>query len=74
MPWNDDPTMQALRLTYNAAVAAHADRARAITDATLCGETPSPAAIEAEAKARLQLAAAREKLHAAMARAMSSVG
>jgi hypothetical protein len=70
MPWNDDPAMHALRLTYNAAVTAHAGCSRALTDVALRGE-PAPAhMIEAEAKARVRLAEARERLHSAMTLAM----
>jgi hypothetical protein len=70
MPWNHDPTMQALRMAYNAAVAAHAERARAVTEALMRGEADPAELIEAEAKARHQKEVARRKLHAAMARAL----
>jgi hypothetical protein len=70
MPWNSDPAIQALRLTYNAAVDAHSGCARAVTDAVLRGEEPSAALLEVEAKAKATLSEARKKLHAAMARAM----
>jgi len=69
MPWNDDQAVQALRMTYNAAVSAHAGCSRALTDAALRGERPSPEMVEAEAKARARLDEARDRLHAAMARA-----
>jgi hypothetical protein len=71
MPWNTDPETQALRLTYNAAVSAHSERARAITAALLRGEQPTAELVEAEAKARAALDEARAKLHAAMSRAMA---
>jgi hypothetical protein len=70
MPWNDDPVIRALRLTYNAAVSAHADCSRALTDTALRGERAPQEMVEAEARARVRLADAREKLHAAMAIAM----
>jgi tellurite resistance protein len=74
MPWNSNPAMQALRLTYNAAVAAHASCSRALTEATLRGGQASPELIEAEAKAKARLAEAREMLHTAMAVAMAQGG
>jgi lysozyme family protein len=74
MPWNSDPAMQSLRLAYNAAVAAHAGCARALTDAALRGEQPTPAMVEAAANAKARLTATREKLHAAMALAMAPGG
>lgn len=67
MPWSHDPSVQALRLTYNAAIAAHAACARVLTEASIRGETPSHAAMEAEVAARARLDDARSKLHAAMA-------
>ena len=70
MPWNDDPSIRALRLSYNAALSAHTDRSRALSEATLRGELPSASLVQAEAVARTRLNDARAKLHAAMARAM----
>jgi hypothetical protein len=74
MPWNSNPAMQTLRLRYNAAVAAHADRLRALTDASLRGEEPSPAMVEAVAKTKARLTEARDRLHTAMAQAMARGG
>jgi hypothetical protein len=71
MSWNNDPAMQALRLTYNAAVDAHATCARALTEAVIRGEQPSAALIEAEARAKARLHEARAKLHATMLGAMT---
>jgi hypothetical protein len=70
MPWSNDPTMQALRLTYNAAVDAHATCSRGLTEAVIRGEQPSAPLIEAEARAKARLNEARAKLHEAMALAM----
>ena len=70
MPWDDDPAMHALRMTYNAAVTAHAGWSRALTEAMMRGEHPSEALIESEAKARANLNNARKKLHGAMALAI----
>jgi hypothetical protein len=70
MPWNNDAVTNALRLAYNAAVAAHADRSRALTEALMQGAQPTPELVEAEAKARVHLNAARKKLHSAMALAI----
>ena len=63
MPWSHDPTVQTLRLTYNAAVGAHAACARAITDATMRGEIPSQQLLESENKARLRFNSARKAAH-----------
>ena len=71
MPWNDDPSMQALRLAYNAAVSAHANCARALTESALRGDIATQDAVAAEAKARAALNQARSDLHAAMARAIT---
>ena len=68
MPWKHDPNMQSLRLTYNAAVTAHAEHARALTEALIRSETAPAELIEAEAQARHQKEMARRQLHAAMAR------
>ena len=71
MPWNNDPATQSLRLAYNAAVAAYADRSRALTEVFMQGKRPSAELVEAEAQARAQLDAARKKLHGAMALAIT---
>ena len=71
MPWNDDPYMQSLRLAYNAAVSAHSNCARALTESALRGDVATKDAVEAEAKARARLNEARRELHAAMARAIT---
>jgi hypothetical protein len=71
MPRTDDPAMQSLRLTYNAAVSAHADCSRVLTDAALRGELPSQAEIDAGAKARDTMNDARAHLHLAMTRAIA---
>jgi len=70
MPWNDAPTMHALRTAYNAAAAAHASCTRALTRVALSGEQPQPDIVAAEVKAKARLVEAREKLHTAMALAM----
>jgi len=62
--------MQALRLTYNAAVDAHATCSRALTESVIRGEQPAAPLLEAEARAKARLSEARAKLHEAMARAM----
>jgi len=66
--------MQALRLRYNAAVAAHADCSRALADVSVRGEQPSPAMVKAEAMAKTCLIEARKRLHEAMALAMAQGG
>ena len=72
MPWNDAPTIQTLRMTYNAAVAAHASCTRALTRVALSGEQVQPGMVAAEMKAKARLVEARQKLHTAMALAMGS--
>jgi hypothetical protein len=71
MPWSDDGAVRMLRLSYNAAVSAHADCARKLTEATIRGESPSTILVQAEASARAGMNSAREKLHAAMAASMA---
>lgn len=70
MPWNDASNMQSLRMTYNAAVSAHASCTRALTQVALSGQQPPPDMVAAEARAKTRLVEAREKLHTAMALAM----
>jgi hypothetical protein len=64
MPWESDPAIQSLRLTYTAALAAYQHRARAITVAVIEGLDPSAAVVAAETKARRKLDEARQKLSA----------
>ena len=71
MPWTKDAAIRSLRLTYNAAVSAHAACSRALAEATLRGDVPTPALVEAERKAKLRLEEARARLHQAMANALS---
>jgi hypothetical protein len=71
MPSNNDRAMDALRITYNAAVTAHAGCTRALTAVALRGEQAPSDMLEAEAKARIHLTEARARLHSAMARAMA---
>jgi hypothetical protein len=73
MPWSHDSATQSLRLTYNAAVAAHSNCVRALTEASMRGEGPSSALVEAERAARQSLEEARAKLHAAMASALGPI-
>jgi hypothetical protein len=75
MKRSDDATLQALRLKYNAALAAHSGCLRALTDATIAGATtPSAALLEAEAKARQELDRARDGLLAALTEAITGQG
>ena len=71
MPWNNDAAIQSLRLTYNAAVSAHAACSRALAEATLRGDVSTPTLEEAARKAKLRLEEARTNLHQAMARAIN---
>jgi hypothetical protein len=66
-----DATLQALRLTYNAAFAAHQQCLRALSEARLAGTTPSAALLDRETKARQELERARECLLAAMTEAIT---
>ena len=67
MSWSHDPHVQALRLKYNAALAAHQACASALTEARMGDGVPSPEAVEREAGARGELMRAREELFGAMA-------
>jgi hypothetical protein len=72
MRGRNDATLQALRLKYNAALAAHSGCLRALTDATIAGAAvPSAALLEAEAKARQELDRARDGLLAALTEAIT---
>ena len=71
MPWSHDRSIQSRRLTYNAAVTAHADCSRALTQARMSGQTPSPELVDAEARARIRLDDLRTQLLAAMAYAIT---
>jgi hypothetical protein len=55
-------------MAYNAALSAHSNHARALSEATMRGEIPPPEFIEAEKHALQRL----EKLHAAMAASIGS--
>jgi len=55
MPWNDAPTIHALRMTYNAAVAAHVSCTRTLTRVALSGEQPQADIVAAEATAKARL-------------------
>jgi hypothetical protein len=66
-----DATLQALRLKYNAAFAAHQQSLRALSEARLAGSTPSAALVERETRARQEVERAREGLLAAMTEAIT---
>ena len=57
-------------MAYNVAFAAHANCARALTEALMRGDADTKTLVEAEFTARRQKEEARKKLHAAMARAL----
>ena len=67
MPWSHDPTVQSLRLKYNAALAAHHESMRTLNEASMSGSPLSAAAVEKEARARAELERARAQLYDAMA-------
>ena len=62
-----DAVLQDLRLRYHAAYTAYQACARAVTEATMSGEVPSPALLEQEAKALGALTKTRASFLAAMA-------
>ena len=66
-----EATLQALRLTYNAALAAHQGCMRALIEATMAGTVPTVAIVENEARARHELERVRERLLAAMTDAIT---
>jgi hypothetical protein len=66
-----DSTLQALRLKYNAAVAAHQGCLRMLTEAAMAGKTPSAALVENEGRARRELDLARDRLLAAITEAIT---
>jgi hypothetical protein len=70
MTGKNDAT-RSLRLTYNAALAAHQGCMRALTEASMAGTPPSALLVESEAKARRALDLARERLLAAMTEAIT---
>jgi hypothetical protein len=63
--------LQALRLTYNAALAAHQGCLRALTEATMAGTAAPAALVESESRARRELERARDRLLAAMTEAIT---
>ena len=67
MSWSNDPHVQSLRLRYNAALAAHQDCARVLTEASMGGHVPAAGIVERETRARAELVRAREELFGAMA-------
>ena len=67
LPGSDDET-RALRLRYNAALAAHVDAARALTEAFIRGDAPTADLIESEPQAKHVLESARRTLHKATSR------
>ncbi len=70
MPWTNQSDIASLRMAYIVAITAHAECARALTEALMRGEATPADMIEAELKARHQRDTARRKLHAAMARSL----
>jgi hypothetical protein len=73
MCWSNDPNIHALRLKYNAAVTAHAECSRALTEATMSGVTPLAALVEADRQALDRMEDARAKLYEAMANTLEPV-
>ncbi len=71
MRGSKDAALQALRLKYNAALAAHQGCMRALTEAALGGTTPSAVSLETEVSARAELERARTALLAAITEAIT---
>ena len=68
MPWTHQSDTASLRMAYNVAVTAHAECARALTEALIRGEAELGELIEAELKARYERDTTRRTLHAGMVR------
>jgi hypothetical protein len=66
MPPLAEAALQELRLRYHAAYAAYQACVRAVTEATMSGQIPSPMLLEQEAKALGALTKTRANLLAAM--------
>jgi hypothetical protein len=64
-------TLRALRLRYNAALAAQQGCMRALIEASRAGAPASAALVESEARAREELQRARARLLAAMTEAIT---
>ena len=71
MPWANNAEIDALRRKYNAALAAHRDRTRAIADIHAHGLVPPSELIESETKARLDLKDVQAKLLEALTRVIT---
>lgn len=67
MPRATDAVLHELRLRYQAAYTAYQTCVRAVTEATMAGDVPSPTLLEKEAKALGILTGLRASLLAAMA-------
>jgi hypothetical protein len=74
MPWTNNPEIDSLRMTYNAAHSAHQGCARALIEARMQGAAPSHDLVEAESKARRRLADVRSALLAAMTKVIAGDG
>jgi hypothetical protein len=67
MPGASEAALQDLRMRYRTAHAAYQACVRAVTEATMSGERPSPTLLEREARALAALTKLRTNLLAAMA-------
>ena len=67
MPRVTEAALQDLRMRYRTAHAAYQGCVRAVTEATMSGELPSPTLLEREARALAALTKLRSSLLAAMA-------
>lgn len=71
MPWSNNASIQALRMQYNAALAAHTSAKRALIDATITGAKPSTEIVETEKRTSVVLEGVRAKLLAEMTQAIT---
>ena len=71
MPWTNNPSIQSLRLQYNAAIAAHSAAKRALIEAMMNAQTLLPELVAAEAKAASLLTEIRAKLLAEVTEAIT---
>jgi hypothetical protein len=67
MPGASEAALHDLRMRYRAAHAAYQACVRAVTEATMSGDLPSPTLLEREARALAALTKLRTNLLAAMA-------
>ena len=73
MPWTNIPSVQELRMRYNAALTAHSAAKQALVEAMMIGQPP-PELVEAEAKAEAHLKEIQKKLIVEVTAAITGSG